>query len=239
MLLCVYALEITTTAEPFRYMERALPHILAGFTYWERGDYGINPEHPPLAKLVGAIPLLFMHLDMPHLARDASKPIANLAGSRFVYGNNAETILLRTRLAEAVLGLFLILLVFEFGKHLFGQEVALIAVLLTVFEPNLLAHSALVTTDAAFSLFYLAAVYAFWRLAEHPSLTRLVGCGFMAGLALASKHSALILLPTLALLAAIELFGASRTETRTADAPLRASHMESRLGLVALSSSIS
>ena len=27
-------------------------HTLAGYTYWTKGDFGINPEHPPLVKLL-------------------------------------------------------------------------------------------------------------------------------------------------------------------------------------------
>jgi hypothetical protein len=32
-------------------------HIAAGYRYWQCADYGINPEHPPLAKLVAAAPI--------------------------------------------------------------------------------------------------------------------------------------------------------------------------------------
>ncbi|HTQ96921.1 MAG TPA: hypothetical protein VMH89_08945, partial [Candidatus Acidoferrum sp.] len=32
-------------------------HIAAGYRYWACGDYGINPEHPPLLKLIAAAPL--------------------------------------------------------------------------------------------------------------------------------------------------------------------------------------
>ena len=38
-----------TIDEPF--------HILAGYRYWQCGDYGINPEHPPLLKLLAALPI--------------------------------------------------------------------------------------------------------------------------------------------------------------------------------------
>jgi hypothetical protein len=31
--------------------------IEAGHRYWECGDYGINPEHPPLLKLIATVPL--------------------------------------------------------------------------------------------------------------------------------------------------------------------------------------
>ncbi len=33
-------------------------HIYAGYMSWKHGDFGLNPEHPPLVKLVAALPLL-------------------------------------------------------------------------------------------------------------------------------------------------------------------------------------
>jgi 4-amino-4-deoxy-L-arabinose transferase-like glycosyltransferase len=180
-------------------------HILAGYRYWQAGDYGFNPEHPPLAKLVGTFPLLFMHLRVPPIGRDDSKPTANMQGRAFVYQNDADALLLRARLAEAVMGLLLVLLLFEAGYQMFGRGVAWTAAVLAVFEPNLLAHCTVVATDFACTCFYFAAVYALWRVARQPTLLRLGGCGVMTGLALASKHSALILLPTLAMLAAVEV----------------------------------
>ena len=33
-------------------------HILAGYSYWTRGDFGVNREHPPLVKLLASFPLL-------------------------------------------------------------------------------------------------------------------------------------------------------------------------------------
>jgi hypothetical protein len=33
-------------------------HLAAGYTYWTTHDYRLNPEHPPLLKLVAALPLL-------------------------------------------------------------------------------------------------------------------------------------------------------------------------------------
>jgi len=204
-LLCIYAVEVTLSSRDLSATWDEPYHLLAGYYYWQAGDYGINPEHPPLAKLVGAFPLLFMHLKAPQVGRDESKITANIQGRALVYGNDADVLLLRARLAEAVVGLLLVLLLFEAGYRMFGAGVAWIAVVLAVFEPNLLAHSTLVTTDFAFTCFYLAAVYALWRLAERPTLLRLAGCGAMSGLALASKHSALLLVPTLALLAAVEI----------------------------------
>ena len=205
VLLCIYAVEVTRSSRDLSATWDEPCHILAGYCYWHAGDYGFNPEHPPLAKLVGTFPLLFMNLKVPSVGRDDSKPTSVIQGRALVYGNDADTLLLRMRLAEAVVGLLLVLLLFEAGYRMFGTGVAWIAAVIAVFEPNLLAHSTLVTTDFAFTCFYLAAVYALWRLAERPSLLHLVGCGVMSGLALASKHSAILLLPTLALLVAAEI----------------------------------
>src|SRR6188768_1689535 len=39
-------------------------HILAGHRHW-CGDFGINPEHPPLLKLLATAPLNFRDLSEP------------------------------------------------------------------------------------------------------------------------------------------------------------------------------
>jgi hypothetical protein len=33
-------------------------HILAGYSYWTRGDFGVNLEHPPVVRLLASFPLL-------------------------------------------------------------------------------------------------------------------------------------------------------------------------------------
>src|SRR5512134_1054066 len=40
-------------------------HILAGHRHWQCGDFGINPEHPPLLKLLAAAPLEYPALVEP------------------------------------------------------------------------------------------------------------------------------------------------------------------------------
>src|ERR1035438_5131254 len=37
-------------------------HLYAGYEYWKHADFGRNPEHPPIAKLVAAAALLPPHL---------------------------------------------------------------------------------------------------------------------------------------------------------------------------------
>lgn len=203
-LFCAYTIEVAPAARGLSAIWDEPCHILAGYQNWRMGDYGLNPEHPPLAKLVGTLPLLFMNLKAPRVGRDASKPVVIIRGRTFVYHQDADAILFRARLAEAALGLVLIWLLCEAGRNMFGVGVGGAAALLALFEPNLLAHATVVGTDFALACFFFASVYAFWRVAEHPTMLRLIGCGVATGLALAAKHSALLLLPVLAGLAVYE-----------------------------------
>src|ERR1039457_5784295 len=42
-------------------------HIFAGYMMWHTGDFGLNPEHRPLVKLVATLPLLQEQLWVPPL----------------------------------------------------------------------------------------------------------------------------------------------------------------------------
>lgn len=177
-------------------------HIYAGYSYWKRGDFGINPEHPPLAKMVGAIPLLGMHLDLQPPPPIFFRAASSMGGFRFLYTQDADTILLRARMAMMVFTFALALLVLFAAREMFGDVAALIALLLFVFGPNILANGALVGTDMAVSAMLFATVYAFYRYTRKPTAARLLVCAVAAGLALGVKHSALIVFPLLVLLAA-------------------------------------
>ena len=180
-------------------------HIFAGYMSWKTGDFGLNPEHPPMVKLVAALPLLPMKLAVPKLHQRDFKVEAFLDGRDFVYGNDADTILARTRTAASVFALALLVLAFLAAKEMFGAGAGFIALTLLVFEPNLLAHGAYVTTDVALSCGLFATVYAFYRYVKAPSMWRLAATGLAAGLTLAAKHTGILVFPILALLAAVEV----------------------------------
>ncbi|MFL6284386.1 MAG: phospholipid carrier-dependent glycosyltransferase [Pyrinomonadaceae bacterium] len=181
-------------------------HIFAGYASWMRADFGLNPEHPPLLKLLATAPLLTAPLRVPELQNRYFKEEAFLDGKEFLYRNDADAILFRTRMAAATLTLLAALLVFAAAREMFGTGAAFVAQALLAFEPNLLAHGALVTTDAGISCFMFATVYAFYRYAKAPSAWRLLLVGVAAGLALAVKHSGIFVFPVLFLLAACEVF---------------------------------
>lgn len=180
-------------------------HIFAGYRTWTDGDFGLNPEHPPLVKLLATIPLLRAQLKNPVLEERYFKEDAFLRGKEFLYQNDADKILARTRTAAAVLTLLTALVVFLATREMFGRGAAFVALILLTFDPNLLAHGALITNDVGFACFMLLSVYTFYRFVKSPAALRLVVAGASVGLALAVKHTGVLIVPILFLLALSEI----------------------------------
>ena len=212
-------------------------HIFAGFMSWKTFDHGLNPEHPPLVKYVATLPLLNSQLQPPKLEGRFFKTDAFLHGKDFLYTHDANKILYRTRAFASIFSLIAGLVVFFAAREMFGDTAALIALVLTVFEPNLLAHGAYVTTDMALSAFTLATIYMFYRFVKQPSASRIVAVGIALGLVLSSKHSGVLLVPMLLALAIVEFIlrrNPSNVPAETSSAPkLTASRMI--VGLIAIS----
>ena len=206
-------------------------HIFAGYRSWTNSDFGLNPEHPPLVKLLATAPLLRLPLQTPKLQDRDFKSEAFLDGRDFLYQNDADMILFRTRMAAAILTLLLALLVFLATKEMFGIGAAFVALSLIVFEPNLLAHGAVVTTDVGLSCFMFATVYAFYRYVKAPSVARLIIVGVAAGLALATKHTGLLVFPMLILLALCEVVRNRKGKSRSVGAIAKAARPAARLAV--------
>lgn len=186
-------------------------HMYSGHRSVLYHDFGINPEHPPLVKMVAALPVLHVENEPPDQKIFFRGACA--VGGRALLGNNdTGKLLFRARSAAAIFSVLLIIVIFVAVREMFGRGPAFLALMLAVFEPNLLANGALVTTDMAITCFLFATVYAFWRYTERPSVARLLVCALAAGLALASKHSGLFVLPLLAVLAVLDWVVPKRTE---------------------------
>lgn len=186
-------------------------HIWAGYNSWKHLDYGINPEHPPLVKLVATIPILNMELQIPTIQNRSFKDEAFLDGKEFLFKNDANAMLLRVRLATMVFTISTVLLVFFAAREMFGDIAAVIALGLLAFDPTLLAHGAVLGTDMGLTCFTFASVYAFYRYLKAPSTVRLLLVGLAVGLALTAKHTGILVCPMICMLALIELIRRGRT----------------------------
>ena len=180
-------------------------HLYAGYSYWVRSDYGINPEHPPLVKLVASLPLLVEKPKYPEPTNFFFRADSAIGGSRLLAGPDGESRLNRARAAVSVFVLLLGLLMVLAAREMFGDATALFALALFVFDPLLIAHGPLLGTDAGATCCIFGTIYAFYRYVKRPSLMRLGVCAVAAGLSLATKHSAILIAPLLILLSAVEV----------------------------------
>ena len=213
-------------------------HLYAGYMSWKTGDFGLNPEHPPLVKMLAALPILHMPLRVPALQNREFKHEAFLGGKEFLFNNNADVMLFRARMAAATLTLLLALLVFLAGQEMFEVTAGLISLLLLVFDPNQLAHGAFVTTDTGLTCFLFATVYAFYRYVKLPSIGRLLLTGLAAGLALSTKHTGVLVFPILLLLAICEYLLGGKGENESTQLRRVAQHLGSLAAITVISLTI-
>jgi 4-amino-4-deoxy-L-arabinose transferase-like glycosyltransferase len=193
-------------------------HILAGHRYWQCGDFGINPEHPPLLKLLATAPLNFRQFSEPNWdcgSRITPKEEAFNAGALYLADNDADSIVIPARLAAALMSLFLAALVISAAWTMFGRAEAFAALALLAFEPNLIAHGSLVTTDMALTAMMFSAVFALYRYLKNPGVFSFLIVGLTVGLTLAAKHSGILILPILLTLLIVGIFLFRKTENGT------------------------
>src|SRR6202046_3484605 len=187
-------------------------HMFAGYMMWHTKDYGLNPEHPPFVKLLATVPLLGQALWVPELKGRDFKTEAYLSGRDWLARKDGDCnqLVFEMRGAAGLLAVALSLVIFLMARESFGDWAGIFALTLAAFDPNILAHSALVTTDIGVSLFFLASTWCFYRYVKHPTAKRLVEAGVVAGLLLATKHSGVMLAPILVLLIAREIAAAQK-----------------------------
>ncbi len=174
-------------------------HIPAGYYHLTEGNFQINSEHPPLVKMLAALPLLSLRLitEPPQQDEPAETPITrgHTAFAKFWMDNTLtfERISFLARLP--MIALTLGALVFVYTKQSFGSRAAVFAVALFSFEPNILAHGRIVQTDVPAAFGYLLFFYTLENYLTAPTLRRALAVGSAIGLALVTKFSLLIVIP--------------------------------------------
>ena len=186
------------------------PHIAAGLSYVEKNNFRPNPQHPPLIKELSAFSLLLAGIHLPDnvltrrmLEENEGDQIEWLVGNEVIAENGPATALLWARLPVIVLSTLLALLIYIWGLRIAGNPAALGALLIFALDPNLLAHSAFVTTDMGLAVFGTLFFFVLWLCLRSPNPVRVLCCGLTLGLALCAKFSAVFMIPPALVLTAV------------------------------------
>jgi 4-amino-4-deoxy-L-arabinose transferase-like glycosyltransferase len=202
ILATVALLQITSIRQEAQTYDEAV-YISAGYTYWKTGDFRLNPEHPPLAKLLVAVPLLFLDVALPLDDPAWQKANEYAFGARFLYQNRlpADTILLASRSVTIFVTLLFGLAVALWVRRRAGPLAAIVALIPFAFDPNIIAHGRYATNDFYLAFFFFLTV-VLWNRAMRlgrPAGYAIAGCAL--GLAIGTKLSGVLLVPAAALIA--------------------------------------
>ena len=168
-------------------------HLAAGYSYWQTRDFRMNPEHPPLAKLLAAFPLLLIRPALDTSDQSWQGGMEVPFSFKFLYGNDADRLLFWSRAVMIIIAAMGATVTFLWARDMFGPAAGIFALMLYTFCPNLLAHGMLVTTDVPVAAFGVLTLYLFWKRGEQPSWLNDFATGLALGAAMAVKFSGALL----------------------------------------------
>jgi len=181
-------------------------HIARAQAYWRTGDFRLQRGHPPLIHaLSGAFLQLEPGLPSPADLSGWTTTDRMSVAWHFLWGAGqpADRIIFLARFPVLTLALCLGAVLFRWGRQRLGLWPALGALFLFAFDPNLLAHSVLITTDMAATFFIFLAAYALDCWTIKCDWQHAAAAGVAVGLALTAKFSAIILAPVVLVIATL------------------------------------
>jgi hypothetical protein len=192
-------------------------HLPVGLLNLKTGRFHFDNLNPPLCRMTAALPLLFtsaqtgpVDADRDWLGRGDAFVAAN--GPRY----GAWFLLGRTMIALiSILGGLVTAI---WARELFGDAAGCLAACLWAFEPNLIAHGSLVTTDMGAAAFFVFTLFALWKFAARPGWKTALVFGGVLGLAQLAKFTSLLLYPiSVAEFAIVVIAARSRAPTRAGE----------------------
>ena len=190
-------------------------HIGAGVSYLQRLDLRLNEEHPPLAKVLAAVPLVARgtRADYSHQSWTQSDSFFAAFLGEWIFGenvvarwNDSASTVAWARVPMLLLTLALGWFVFLYARQLGGDWAGVLCTAMYASSNVFLAFGPLVTTDVAVTLFSLVSLRSFADLWDNPNRRHALKLGGWLAAALLSKFSAGLLLVTFLTFAVVARF---------------------------------
>lgn len=188
-----------------------IKHIFQGALYWEGDELYSVVQNPPLVNAIIGLPVsLAFEPNLPHPIEVVSNWLKLSKAFMWEINNNGLQMIWAGRLGIMLLSVLLGALIYRWAGQLFqSARAGLLALLLYTFDPNILGHSFLATTDIGLAFFLALAAYFVWRYWRNPnqaSPSVYLAAGLAIGMTLAAKFSGLIIVPALILIACYRWF---------------------------------
>ena len=174
-------------------------HIGAGLSYLQKFELRLNEEHPPLAKMLAALPLVLhgTRADYSHVSWTVSRRFVPAFVGEWIFGewvlarwNDPVATLAWARLPMLLLTLALGWIIYLYGRRLGGAWGGLLCLSVYASTPVFLTFGPLVLTDVAVTFFSLLALWWFAAVWQEPSRKHVALFALYLAGALLSKFSA-------------------------------------------------
>ncbi len=170
-------------------------HIAVGYSLLAEGTnaFWIFPQHghPPLLNVLEALLFYWANpaIPLPQLDGWAQESVRYYFASFAAYLTPIEQVEMTARLPIILLTVLLGALIFRWGCELWHPWAGLLALLALCFDPLLLAHGRLATTDVGTVMLGTATLYLTWRWQQRPAWKLTWGVGLLLGLTMLAKSS--------------------------------------------------
>jgi hypothetical protein len=178
-------------------------HVGAGVSYLQKLDYRMNEEHPPLAKVLAAIPLVIrgVHADYSHLSWTFSGGFFRQYLGEWVFGhafitqwNDPHATMFWARIPMLLLTLGFGWVIYLYGAKLGDSWGGLLCLAAYATTPTFLVFGPLVLTDLGITFFSVLTLWTFAEMWRDPTRAAVLKFGLAFAGALLSKFSAGLLL---------------------------------------------
>ncbi len=175
-----------------------IAHIGAGVSYLQKLDLRMNEEHPPLAKVVAALPLVLRgaHADYSHISWTISSKMFYQFLGEWVFGhwflmrwNDPYSTVMWARAPMLLMTLLVGFILYICGSRLGSPWGGLLCLAAFVTMPAFIAFGPLVITDIAVTLFWVLTVWQLPNMWRSPTRGTVVKFGLVLAGALLSKFS--------------------------------------------------
>jgi len=180
-----------------------IAHIGAGVSYVQKLEFRFNPEHPPLPKVLAALPLVLRgaRADYSSPSWTFSQSFYPAFAGQWIFGeqfvskwNDPVSTLAWARFPMLILTLLLGWVVYAIAHRLGGEWGGLLCLAAYISTPVFLVFGPLVHTDIAITLFSLLTLWTFADVWQRPDCKNTIFFALSFAAALLSKFTAGILL---------------------------------------------
>jgi 4-amino-4-deoxy-L-arabinose transferase-like glycosyltransferase len=193
VLTIIAVLRVASTHDQFSATMDEPAHLADGYR-WLAGRSALDPSHPPLARVLGALPLWLA--GVPESNREGTTDRGN---DLLYHGGGYLHHLVQARRGNLLLLVVAIAATAAWARRRLTPGVAILAVAVFTSLPPLLGHAGVITTDLAVTAAFALALAALDAFLDHPSWPRAVGLGAAIGVGLLAKMSFLVYFPAAAL----------------------------------------